>query len=284
VGRFASLMNRSGYAPPVRVASRAAFAAAALAATACSARSGGSLPHARPPAEAAGAPAPAASAGDGGLEALVGARFFRGLSHLSPALLGVANHGTAPAGSDPEAREFPEGEAALARTLSGAGRRVPRILLAVGFAARVAASPARCADALMDPAALARTLDADDSRAVGDGVEGARRVRRISLALLDRGKGPFRYDFRWTFRVSRIDLPGGSVLVRYDLEPQPAPERVSLFHGAAVIEPEGTGSRLSEVVVLGSDLSLPFFLRSQGRAGVRSILAIRAVRIARALR
>jgi hypothetical protein len=258
---------------------------------ACSARGGGRLPHARPPSDAgaSAAPAdraaPAAPRGDGGVEALVGARFFRGLaSHLGPALVGVARDATAPLGAEPDAREVPGAERAVAPLLSAVGRRLPRILLTVGFASTVAASPEACAEVLMDPAALGKTLDAEEARSAGDAVEGLRRVRRISLGLLDRGKGPFRYDFRWTFRISRIDLPGGSVLLRYDLEPHPIPERVSFFQGAAVIEPHAGGTRISEVVALGSDLSLPFFLVGQGRKGVRDILAIRAKRIAKSLR
>jgi hypothetical protein len=262
---------------------------AVVASAGCSARSGGALPHARPPvdggATAPSAPEPALAAGDGGIEALAGARFFRGLAaHVEPSLVGVARDATAPLGTDPDARELSGAERAVRPLVAAAGRRLPRILLTVGFAATVAASPARCAEVLVDPAALGRTLDADESRSLGDAVEGMRRVRRLSLALLDRGKGPFRFDFRWAFRASRIDLPGGSVLLRYDLEPHPAPERVSFFQGAAVLEPTGGGTRIVEVVVLGSDLSLPFFLVGQGRKGVRDILAIRATRIARTLR
>jgi hypothetical protein len=137
---------------------------------------------------------------------------------------------------------------------------------------------------MMDTAVLRRTLDAQEGRTISDAVVEGLRTQTSSLGLLDRGKGPFRWDFRWTFRVVREDLGRGGVLLRYDLLPAPAPERVAVFQGAAVLEPDGDGARITEAVVLGTDVSLPFFLVGPAREGVADMLEIRAKRLAREMR
>jgi hypothetical protein len=250
----------------------------------CSARPSGSFPHVTPPARGEDRPAPAAATGDGGIAGHCRSPFFRGLEHLAPAL-GQLAPTAPPPGAPPLLLGLEGPDASVLRALRAAGRPRPSILVATGFAARVGRPPAEVADVLMDPATARRTLDADDARTLSDTGDGTRRTRTISLALLNKGKGPFRFDFRWAFRVVREDLPGGTVLFRYDLLPAPAPERVSVFQGAAILEPDaGGGTRVVEALVLGTDVSLPFFLKGEARAGVMKMLGIRATRVAQMLR
>jgi hypothetical protein len=105
----------------------------------------------------------------------------------------------------------------------------------------------------------------------------------MSFGLLDMGEKPFTYDFRFALEARREARPGGRLLVRYDLLAAPAPERVSLVFGAAVLEPDGTGTRVSEVLAIGSPVTTPFFLKGKARAAVERILSTRANRLAEAM-
>jgi hypothetical protein len=248
----------------------------------CSARAGGALPHARPPAEVPAAAEAGPTEGAEGIDALARSPFFRGAGALTAALPRLASTATA-RGVEPEVVTLRGVDVTVARGLSASGRRAPKILLALGFSAHVRRTPKECADALTDPATLKRTLDADDARAL-DGDGGApRRGRAMSVALLRRGKGPFRFDFRWAFRVERLDLPSGSVLLRYELLANPPAERVSAFAGVVVLEHDAKGTRITEALVLGTDVSVPFFLMSAAKKGVADILDVRATRLVRSL-
>jgi hypothetical protein len=222
---------------------------------------------------------------DRGSEATARGAFFRGLEHLTPALARLAASATAP-GADPAVFEIEGPVATVSRAMRAAGHRAPTLMVAMGFSARVGRPPRDVADTLMDPAVLARSLDASDIRTTGETrpPEGSTSSRTLAVALLNKGRGPFRYDFRWSMRILREDLPGGAVLLRYDLLAAPAPERVAVFQGVATIEPEGSGSRLSEALVMGTSVSIPFFLVGPARTGVRDNLGIRATRLTRAMR
>lgn len=84
--------------------------------------------------------------------------------------------------------------------------------------------------------------------------------------MLRRGQGPLRYNFAFTSRTERWDLPDGVVLMRHDPHPDPRPEHVTLYRGATVIEPVGRGSRVTEFLVMGTDVKVPFFLRGAMRS------------------
>ena len=68
-------------------------------------------------------------------------------------------------------------------------------------------------------------------------------------------------NLRFTFVTERWDLPGGTVILRHDLCANPRPEHVPLYRGVTLIEPEGPGSRVTEFLVMGTDIRVPFFLR-----------------------
>jgi hypothetical protein len=218
------------------------------------------------------------------------APFFRGFEHLAGRIPAVSRAEDLPEAAAQRHRpdawyvvEVPPAARDAADRLRAVGARAPRIMLALGFSAKASKSPSACADTLLDPEVLRKTLDADESTAVQTrGADGPYRLH--SLTLLNRGKGPFRFDFRWSFRAERFDRPDGAVLVRYALLSTPPPERMTAFQGAVVIVPDGAGSRVLEVLVLGSDVSLPSFLVPQATRGVKSILGIRAERLARLLR
>jgi hypothetical protein len=161
------------------------------------------------------------------------------------------------------------------------GRRDVRTLYAFVAICRADVPPAALADAILDAARERRSLDADvlTERSVErrSGVE----RRTFAAQLLRMGEGPFRFDFRWEFSVDRRDRPDGTVLLRYDLSPPSLrTEHVAQFRGAAMLAPDGTGTRWTEVLLVGSDLAAPFFLESRSVTAVRDILARRWGRLA----
>ena len=136
---------------------------------------------------------------------------------------------------------------------------------------------------------VARALDAEAERAalsadevveVAPRVEGARRERTLRIAMLDLGRGPFRYDFRWTLRVATEALPDGRHLIRYDFDESAPRQRVSYFRGLAIVEPTASGAFVREVIVAGSPVAPPFFLRQAVHDAAESILTKRWVRLA----
>ena len=106
----------------------------------------------------------------------------------------------------------------------------------------------------------------------------------MRLAMLRMGESPFVYDFRWTLTTSRRGVASGGIEIRYDLLDDPATEHVSLFRGIARIEPEGTGSRWTEVLAVGSNVSPPFFLKGKARDEVTKIMTRRMQRLAEGMR
>jgi hypothetical protein len=161
------------------------------------------------------------------------------------------------------------------------GRRDVRTLFAFATICRVDAPVAACAQALLDPDRERKALDADSlvlrgSEPTPDGLR-----RTFSVEMLRMGEGPFRYDFRWDFTAQRRDRPDGKVVLRYEMASVGRrPEHVSVFRGAALLEPDGAGTRWTEVLLVGSDLSAPFFLQGKAEAAVRDILARRWRRLA----
>ena len=183
--------------------------------------------------------------------------------------------------ADARAVRHAESEDRLKYALRSTGRRDDSSLFLHAFAVHVEAPPSRVAERLLEATAERAALDADEAEELSQGAGTSRRMR---LAMLRMGEVPFRYDFRWTLVASRRGLEGGAIEVRYDLADDPAPEHVSLFRGIASIEPEGTGSRWTEVLAIGSTVSAPFFLKGKARDEVTKIMTRRMQRLAAGMR
>jgi hypothetical protein len=175
------------------------------------------------------------------------------------------------AGAAPRLYMLPNLErAAYQRQARGRSRtrpvKVVRNAAAVGYSAHFPAPPRAVADLILDPQAETRALGADRFALVGVDfdVPGATR-RRFRVEMLRRGEGPFRFNLRFTFVTERWDLPDGSVVMRHDLCGDQPAEHVTVYQGASLIVPEGSGSRVTEFLVTGTDISVPFFLRSRLR-------------------
>jgi hypothetical protein len=85
------------------------------------------------------------------------------------------------------------------------------------------------------------------------------------VEMLDVGEGPIRFDFRFRAALERWDLVDGGVLLRYDPVPWSGTTHVTLFRGMAHIEPADSGSLVTELLLFGSDVTLPFFLQGKLR-------------------
>jgi hypothetical protein len=152
-------------------------------------------------------------------------------------------------------------------------------VFALGMAFPVTVPPARFADAVLDAEAERAALGADEVVEVGREAPGGPAERVLRIAMLHMGEGPFRYDFRWTLRIGRADLPDGRIVLRYDLDGSAPRERISVFRGATLVEPTIAGAFVREVLVVGSPVAPPFFLKGKVRGAVTSILARRWVRL-----
>jgi hypothetical protein len=152
--------------------------------------------------------------------------------------------------------------------------------MAVGVCAVSPLPPARTADVLADPEVERRAFGAQTFRVVRTlyDVPGASR-RMVVVELLDIGEGPVRFDFRFAFALERWDLADGTVLLRYDPATWSRTEHVTLFRGLCVIEPAGSGSIVTELLIFGSDVSVPFFLRGTLREKTYDTFRTRLARV-----
>jgi hypothetical protein len=153
------------------------------------------------------------------------------------------------------------------------GQRDIRTLYAFVAINRANLSPAALADAILDAEHERRALDADVlvARAKERTAGGERRV--FAVELLRMGEGPLRFDFRWEFSVERRDRPDGTILLRYEMSPPSGRgENVAVFRGAAMLAPDGAGTRWTEVLLVGSDLVAPFFLESRSQTAALGLL------------
>lgn len=259
-----------------------ALLALALTNTACRGRAGhpvlGTLRSAAPAqvvaAERASEPGPPQGV-------LARTMLFLGWQDAETPLRYLAAH-PSPPGVEPQVVQLTRLERAVRRRYARGAPTggVIREAIAVGFSIWLPISPHRAADLLLDPAFEKDALDADrfETLQIEFEVAGASR-RRARVELLNRGKGPIRVDLRFTSLTERWDLPDGSVIMRHDPYPTPPPEHVTLYRGATWIVPEGTGSRVTEFVVMGTDISVPFFLRGVLRSQSVNVFRIRAIRL-----
>ncbi len=51
--------------------------------------------------------------------------------------------------------------------------------------------------------------------------------------------------------------------LRYDPDVRPKPEHVTLFRGGCLLEPEGSGTRVTEILIIGTDIQLLPFLQGE---------------------
>lgn len=187
-----------------------------------------------------------------------------------------------PPGLEPRIVQLPRVERAV---LQRYGRGSPtggvvREAIAVGFSVELPLAPRAAADLLMDPAFEKDALDADRFETVAVEVDAAGvRRERARVEMLRRGKAPILVDLRFTSLTERWDLPDGSVIMRHDPYPDPPAEHVTLYRGATWIVPEDTGSRVTEFLVMGTDIRVPFFLRGLLRSQSVNVFRIRAIRL-----
>ena len=213
--------------------------------------------------------------------ALPPTRFLAGAEDLAVLALGLPMPVLdAPGHCTATPLHLPRAEADARAAAREAGRRDIATTFAFGMAFPVPAPPARFVDLCLDAAAEQAALSADEVVEVAPRVEGARRERTLRIAMLDLGRGPFRYDFRWTLRVSAEALPDGRHLVRYDFDDAAPRQRVSWFRGLAIVEPTAFGAFVREVIVAGSPVAPPFFLKQAVHDAAESILAKRWLRLA----
>ena len=187
---------------------------------------------------------------------------FLGTERLPENLMALrANASATPDPKTPFFAALPSVEASVRERFGG---KTPdgllRNAIAVGVRGDVPITPAQMADLIMDPEVERQVLAAHlccHHRTEFD-VPGGRRAH-FRLEMLKMGVGPIRYDLRFTVVFERRDLSDGRVLVRYDLAGTPKPERVTLYRGACLIEPTAAGARVSEIIILGTDIQVPPF-------------------------
>jgi hypothetical protein len=209
--------------------------------------------------------------------------FFLGLGDIEGPLADL-RRGAVPTGTPARLILLPRVEAAVrARYPRGTPLGALRDAVVVGASARSPFPPVALARLFADPELQRRALQADTVRVVSDLIDAphvARRTYRIELLRV--GEGPFLVDLKFTAAYERWAFPDGCVYLRFDPYPVPPPLHVSLFRGACMIEPEGTGSVYTELLILGTDITAPFFLRPILRKKSIDLLEERVARLWRA--
>ena len=182
---------------------------------------------------------------------------FRGLDGVL-ARLAVLRELPVPDPRRPTVQRVPEVEAAVrTRYAAGGFGGAVRSVVAVAAVGRVPLAPRAMADLMRDPEVERQVLAAHVFRRLGTvyALPGAQR-ERFRVELLGMGEGPLRYDLRFTVVAERREGADGRIWLRYDPDPEPAPEHVTLYRGGCLIEPDGAGARVTELVILGTDLRL----------------------------
>jgi hypothetical protein len=205
------------------------------------------------------------------------AMLFSGLEGLLPHVEALRSVGI----PDPRAPVLvprPALERAVARRYRRGGFGGPvRVVGAMAVVGRVPLAPGAMADIMMDPVAEQQVLAADTFRLVGvEYVTPQARRNRYLIEILRIGAALWVYDMRFTMAAERRALSDGSVLLRYDPRVPPRPEHVTLWRGACFLEPDGAGTRVMEVLIIGTDVSLPPFLVGALRKMVRDKISDRA--------
>ena len=199
------------------------------------------------------------------------ARLFMGVESLYENLLRLrANAKPSPNPRAPAFALLPSVEKSVRerfgkKTIDGPLRNA----IAVGVRGEVPITPQQMAALIMDPEVEKQVLAADVCclHCTDFDFPGSCRSQ-FRVEMLKMGVGPIRYDLKFTVIFERRDLPDGRILFRYDLGGDPKPQHVTLYRGACIIEPHGSGSRISEIVILGTDIQVPPFFEK----GLRNLV------------
>jgi hypothetical protein len=134
--------------------------------------------------------------------------------------------------------------------------------------------PARAAALWLDPVLQGRALGVrafERERVVFALPEAARIDYRV--AMLGVGTAPFTFDLVFGTAIESLEVKDGSVALRYDAIPTRGQQHVTLWRGGAIFEPHPAGTLATEVVIFGTDISLPLLdgaLRSQVEQALRA--------------
>lgn len=209
--------------------------------------------RARAAPQAARLPEPPAPAAED-----VPAFLFLGLKGVL-ADLATLREGAAPAGRAPRLVRLSAVEDAVRRRWARGGFGGPVLsVVALGVSGRVPLAPAAMADLMTDLEVERQVLAAASFRSLGTvyALPGARKTR-ARATLRGVGAGPLRVALRFNAVTERRDASDGRVWLRYDPAPAPPNEHVTLYRGGCLLEPDGAGARVTEVLLLGTDLRLP---------------------------
>jgi len=187
----------------------------------------------------------------------VAATVFRGLEGVLIPLSRLLRT-EVPRGPTPRILRLASMERAVQQRYRRGGPGGPvRSVAVMAVVGQVPIPPEETADLLEDPEVERAALAADALWQVGEeyALPRTRRVRYRAF-LLRRGAGPIRYDLRFSFAMERAATADGSICLRYDPDLVPRPEHVTLFRGGCLLEPDGTGTRIAEILILGTDIRL----------------------------
>ena len=213
--------------------------------------------------------------------AAAAATLFEGVRGLAAALDRVHARAVTRDARRPLMGVLPDLEATVLERYRGGGFGGPvRNVAAFGFTGHVPLAPQAMAALLLRPDVAREVLAASSVTPTGTvfRVPGASR-RTYHVEMLRQGMGPFRYDLRFAVAVERWDVADGTLLARYDPQRSPRTEHVTLYRGAVRIEPVDGGSRVTEVVVLGTDIQVPMFFAKSLRQFVVTTLRNRAINL-----
>ncbi len=155
-----------------------------------------------------------------------------------------------------------------------------RNVVVLGVVGVMPLTPAQAADLITNPETERAVLGAQALWPLETvyALPEARRAR-YRAHMLQRGVGPIRYDLRFTFAMERRDGADGCVYLRYDPDVQPKPEHVTLFRGGCVLEPVEGGTRVTEILILGTDIQLLPMLQGEVIGLVLKTMADRATNL-----
>lgn len=198
--------------------------------------------------------------------------FQEGLDGIAEVVAGLRR---VPASETPGFFDPQELAAAVLQRHRGRGFGGPlRHALGIAVIARTPLTPSRLADLLVDADVQRATLAARAVEPIGTPYTWgpARSGRSYHVVKADVGAGPVRVDLVFQVTVERWDAPDGSVWIRYDPRPAGPTEHLTYWRGLAIVEPDPYGARLTEVLVVGTDLVVPPFLTGLLRTMARDTL------------
>jgi hypothetical protein len=158
----------------------------------------------------------------------------------------------------------------------GAVRHVS-VLLATAF---VPLTPRAYADLVENPEVERAVLAAAVARPLATQFDHPGHTRAgLWIEKRDVGAGPFRRSLLFGVNFERLDLADGRVLIRQDGALQPRPQHVTLYRGLMRIDPRPGGAYVRELLVFGTDLSIPGPLSPLLRSLVEKTLKDRATNL-----